>query len=370
MESALQATPPLFVEPASILIVDDEEPVRRLLGDLLEPHGYSCRLAGNAREARAHLEERDFDLILCDVNMPAESGLDLVRQVLAECPTIAAIMVTGLNSPILANEALAAGVYGYILKPFEGNEILIGVANSLRRRRSELNNRAHRANLEDTLRARTAALQQSLECLERSQLDLHHSHEETIQRLAIAAEFRDKATAHHIQRMSQYCALLARRYGLDEERCELIRTSSPMHDIGKIGTPDYVLLKPGKFTQDEFDVIAQHAEIGYRILSGSVAPLLKTAAIIAWTHHEKYNGTGYPRGLAGEEIPLEGRIAAIADNFDALTTKRVYKPAFSVDEAFDLMRRHREAHFDPELLDLFLASSDDLVRIRDQYQDS
>ncbi len=370
MASTLQATPPLFVEPASILIVDDEEPVRVLLGQLLEQHGYSCSLAGNAREARAHLGERGFDLMLCDVNMPVESGLDLVKHVLAECPTIAAVMVTGLNSPVLADEALSAGVYGYILKPFEANEILIGVANSLRRRRSEIDNRAQKQNLEETLRARTAALRASLESLERSELYLHLSHEETIQRLAIAAEFRDKSTAYHIQRMSRYCALLARRYGLDEDRCELIRIASPMHDIGKIGTPDYVLLKPGKFTQDEFDVIAQHADIGYRILSGSDSELLNVAAIIAWTHHEKYNGQGYPRGLAGKEIPLEGRIAAIADNFDALTTKRVYKPAFPIEEAFQLMQEHRGAHFDPELLDLFLASADDLVHIRDQYQNS
>ena len=371
MEPSLQpATEPLFVEAAEILIVDDEEPIRRILGRLLREHGHSCTLAKSSEEARAMLEDKDFALMLCDVNMPGESGMDLVKHVLGECPTVAALMVTGLDSPSLANSALEAGAYGYIVKPFESNEILINVANALRRRKLEIENRAHRENLEDIVRARTSALQQSLTWLERSQQELRLSQEETIQRLAIAAEFRDKSTAQHIQRMSRYCALLARQTGLDQERCELIRIASPMHDIGKIGTPDYVLLKPGKFQPEEFDVMAQHSEIGSRILSGSDAELLKVAAVIAYTHHEKFDGSGYPRGLEGTNIPLEGRIASIADAFDALTTKRVYKPAFSADETVSMMQSHRETHFDPELLDLFFASIDELLAIRDQYQGS
>ena len=222
------------------------------------------------------------------------------------------------------------GAFGYIIKPFESNEVLINVANALRRRRLEMENRLHRDNLEDVVRTRTMALQQALEWLERSEKELRLSREETIQRLAIAAEYRDSATAQHIQRMSHYCELLARRYGLSTERCDLIRTASPMHDIGKIGTPDHVLLKPGKFTQDEFNVIAQHAEIGYRILAGSDAEIFNVAATIAFTHHERWDGSGYPRKLKGEAIPIEGRIAAIADAFDALTTARVYKPAFAL----------------------------------------
>jgi putative two-component system response regulator len=278
-------------------------------------------------------------------------------------------MVTGLDSSVLANAALDVGAFGYIVKPFESNEVLIDVANALRRRRLELENRHHRENLEDIVRTRTLALQQALEWLERTEKELRLSREETIQRLAIAAEFRDNATAQHVQRMSHYCELLARKAGLSPERCDLIRTASPMHDIGKIGTPDHVLLKPGKFTDEEFGVIAQHAEIGYRILSGSDAELLKVAAVIAYTHHERFDGTGYPRGLKGGTIPIEGRIAAIADAFDALTTQRVYKPAFELGHAIDLMRKHRSAHFDPELLDTFIASTDELTRIHDQYAD-
>ncbi|HEY6085130.1 MAG TPA: HD domain-containing phosphohydrolase [Nitrospira sp.] len=359
----------VFLDLKRVLIVDDEEPIRRLLGYMLQSHGYEALLAADAKEARQRLEEQQFALVLCDVNMPGESGMDLVRNILAGYPHTAAIMVTGLDSAVLANAALDMGAFGYIVKPFESNEVLINVTNALKRRRLEIENKLHRDNLEDIVRSRTMALQQALEWLERSEKELRLSREETIQRLAIAAEYRDGATAQHIQRMSRYSELIARRYGLSNERCELIRTASPMHDIGKIGTPDHVLLKPGKFTQDELGVMNQHAEIGYRILSGSDAEILNVAATIAWTHHERWDGTGYPRGLKGEEIPIEGRIVAIADAFDALTTARVYKPAFDFDHAVELMIKHRGEHFDPELLDVFVASLSDIRRIYEQYAD-
>jgi putative two-component system response regulator len=352
-----------------ILIVDDEVPIQRMLGRLLEQYGYLCTLASDAKEARLRLGEKEFALILCDVNMPGESGLDLVKHVLTAYPHTAAVMVTGLDNPQLAGAALEIGAYGYILKPFESNEILINVANALRRRKLEIENRAHRDRLELTVLERTSALRHAVESLERAEKELRLSREETIQRLAIAAEYRDGATAQHIQRMSHYCALLARRHGLEPERCELIRIASPMHDIGKIGTPDNILLKPGKFTPEEFKAIALHPEIGYRILSGSGAELLTLAATIAWTHHEKFDGSGYPRGLKAEAIPLEGRIAAIADTFDALTSKRVYKPAFPFEQAIDIMHKRRGKDFDPELLDTFLEGMDEVLTIRSQYAD-
>lgn len=365
-----QDTQQSLLENRKILIVDDEEPIRRLIGYLLQNHGYTVTLAADAREARQLLDKETYALMLCDVNMPGESGMDLVRNILANRPHTAAIMVTGLDSSVLANTALDMGAFGYIVKPFESNEVLIDVANALRRRKLEIENRFHREHLEDIVRTRTMALQQALEWVERSEKELRLSREETIQRLAIAAEFRDSSTAQHIHRMSHYCELLAQKHGLSAEQCDLIRTASPMHDIGKIGIPDHVLLKPGKFTAEEFNVITQHAEIGYKILSGSDSDLLKIAATIAWTHHERYDGTGYPRKLKGEEIPIEGRITAIADNFDALTTARVYKPAFNFEHTQELMLNERGKHFDPELLDLFLSSEDDLRSIHDHYADT
>lgn len=364
-----QTTHLALLDNRLILVVDDEEPIRRLLAYLLQSHGYTVEGAADAREARQKLAAQPYALMLCDVNMPGESGMDLVRHTLTAHPHTAAIMVTGLDSSVLANAALDVGAFGYIVKPFESNEVVIDVANALRRRRLELENRHHRENLEDIIRTRTLALQQALEWLERTEKELRLSREETIQRLAIAAEFRDSGTAQHIRRMSHYSELLARKAGLSPERCDLIRTASPMHDIGKIGTPDHVLLKPGKFTDEEFGVISQHAEIGHKILSGSEAELLKVAALIAYTHHERFDGTGYPRGLKGTDIPIEGRIVAIADAFDALTTQRVYKPAFAISHAIELMLKNRGKHFDPELLDLFVASTDDLTRIHAQYAD-
>jgi putative two-component system response regulator len=371
IEVELQKRTPgsIAIDSKSILIVDDEEPIRRMLSRLLERHHYKCKVASDANEARRRLEGQDFALILCDVNMPGESGLDLIRHVLREHPHTAAVMITGLDDPQLASIALEQGAYGYIIKPFESNEILINVSNALRRRRLEIENQVHREHLEQTVLERTAALREAISNLERAERDIRLSREETVQRLALAAEFRDDETARHVQRMSQYCALLARRYGLDEGHCELIRIASPMHDIGKIGTPDSILLKPGRFTPEEFQAISKHPEIGYRILSGSDADLLKLAAIIAWTHHEKYDGSGYPRKLIADAIPLEGRIAAVADAFDALTSRRVYKPAFPVDQAISIMRQGRGKHFDPSLLDTFLNSMDQVLVIKDQYAD-
>lgn len=352
-----------------ILIVDDEHQIRSMLARVLEGHGYACTLASTTEEARACLEREAVALILCDVNLPGECGLHLVNHVLRKYPETAMVMVTGVDDPDIASLALQGGAYGYILKPFESNEILINVDNALRRRRLEIENRVHRERLEIAVLERTASLRLAIERLARAEQEIRQSREETIQRLALAAEFRDEATARHVQRMSRYSALLARKIGMDEDRCELIRIASPMHDIGKIGTPDHLLLKPDKFTAEEFEAIARHTEMGYRILAGSEAELLKLAAVIAWTHHEKFDGTGYPRALTGVAIPLEGRIAAIADVFDALTNKRVYKPAFPIEQSIEMMRERREKHFDPFLLDTFLDAMDDVLAVKAQFAD-
>jgi putative two-component system response regulator len=354
------------LDKRDVLVVDDDKGVQRLIGRMLEQQGYRVTTASDAEEARAvlGLEADRFALVLCDVNMPGESGIDLVRHVLASYPEIAALMVTGADDPELADAAIQIGVYGYVTKPFRPNELVINVVNALHRRRLELENRAHRDLLEQNVAARTAALTEAMERLQESEQELRTHHEETIRRLSSAAELRDQETGRHIDRMSRYCELIAEKLGLPPEQIELVRIASPMHDIGKIAIPDSVLLKPATFTDEERRVMQRHAEIGYAILAGSQAELLRLAATLAWTHHERYDGTGYPRGLAGEEIPIEGRIAAIADVYDALTSDRVYRPAFSPHEATEMMRAERGKHFDPKLLDLFLDSIDEVERIR------
>jgi hypothetical protein len=193
---------------------------------------------------------------------------------------------------------------------------------------------------------------------------LDSSREETIRRLALAAEFRDNDTARHTERVSLYSSLLAQRLGLGDERAELIRVASVMHDVGKIGVPDAILLKPGSLTPEEFEQIKLHTTFGHRILSASQVDLLELAATIALTHHERVDGTGYPRQLIGSEIPIEGRIVAVADVFDALTSRRVYRPALSVESAIETMRAGRGTQFDAHVLDTFLESLDEILAIR------
>lgn len=351
-----------------LLIVDDTQEVRVFLCSLLEMNGYGCVPAASSAEARDLLQQQAFELALCDVNMPGESGLSLVRHILAKHPDTATIMVTAMDDQRIANVALEQGAYGYVIKPFEPNEILISVTNALRRRKLEHENRANREKLEQVVLARTAELRETIVRLEQTERALRKVQEETIQRLVMAAEFREKGSPWHIQRMSRYCALIATSLGWATERCELIRLASTMHDIGKIGTPDEIVFKPGGFTPEETRLMQQHTEIGRRLLSGS-AELLTVASTIAWTHHERFDGSGYPRGLVGEAIPLEGRIAAIADAFDAVTTRRVYKQALPVEQAVDVMRLSRARHFDPQLLELFLDSVDKVLAIRRKYPD-
>ena len=347
-----------------ILIVDDEDQIRTLLARLLSPHGYDCLTAESAAAARRLLKETEVALVLSDVNMPGESGIDFTREVLAQYPDTAVVLVTGMDDRRYADVAIELGAYGYVLKPFKPTELIINVGNALRRRTLEIENRSHRERLEQTVLDRTAALRDTIARLESSDSELRRLREETIRRLSWAAEFRNQETGEHIVRMSLYCALLGRLAGLETDRAELIRIASPMHDVGKIGIPDRILLKPGRLTEDERRVMEAHTEMGHRILAGSGVELLDLAAKMALTHHERIDGTGYPAGAAGEEIPIEGRICAIADVFDALTSDRVYRQAFQPDEARAMMLEGRGTQFDTELLDLFFGSFEDVLAIR------
>jgi cyclic di-GMP phosphodiesterase len=347
-----------------ILIVDDEGQIRTLLARLLGAQGYECVTAESAAEGRRKLEEAPFGLVLSDVNMPGESGLDFGREVLARHPDTAVVMVTGLDDRRYADVAIELGAYGYVLKPFKPNELIINVGNALRRRTLEIESRSSREQLEQTVLDRTSALRETISRLESSESELRRLREETIRRLSWAAEFRNQETGEHIVRMSLYCSLLARLAGLDAERAELIRIASPMHDVGKIGIPDRILLKPGRLTEEERRVMEAHAEMGHRILAGSGVDLLDLAAQMALTHHERIDGTGYPGGLVGDAIPIEGRICAVADVFDALTSDRVYRKAFQPDEARQLMLEGRGTQFDARLLDLFFSAFDDVLAIR------
>jgi putative two-component system response regulator len=354
---------------ARVLIVDDEPEIRDVLTRVLERDGHVTGTACDVATARARLHDDWFDLLLCDLNMPGESGMELVREAIARDRNLAVLMVSGMDDPALAEAALELGAYGYIIKPFRTSELTIAVVNALRRRRLEIENRSHRERLEQVVEQRTSALREAVTGLERTEHELRRSREETIHRLARAAEFRNLETGRHIDRVSRYCALLAERVGLEPARSELLRLASPLHDLGKIAIPDRILLKPGPLTPDERRQMEAHAEVGHRMLSDSGQELLELGALVALTHHERFDGGGYPCGLAEEEIPLEGRITAVADVFDALTSDRVYRPPLTVEETLRIMRDGRGTHFDPLVLDAFLESLPAVAAIRDAFVD-
>lgn len=311
--------------------------------------------------------EHTVDLVLTDMQMPGGSGLALLEQIHEIKAEVATLMVTGTDDPELAERALALGAYGYIIKPFRQSELVIGVSNALRRQALERENRHYREKLEAKVKARTAELWEAIVRLETAGKSLRVSRTETIERLAIAGEFRDQETGFHVARMSWYCEIIARGCADEKLRSE-IRDASSLHDVGKIGIPDDILLRPGPLSSEERSTMQEHTEIGHCILRGSDSPLLELAAEIALTHHEKVDGTGYPRQLEGDAIPLAGRIAAIADVFDALTSDRVYRARFQLMEAIEMMKKEAGTHFDADLLSIFWEHLPEVLGIQEEYR--
>jgi putative two-component system response regulator len=347
--------PEVAVQGARILIVDDEEPIRRALQRLLVREGFECGTASSAAEARALLRSEPFALMLCDVMMPDESGFSLLAHVHVAHPEMAVIMVTAVNDRAAAEPAAQGGAYAYIVKPFDPNMIIINVVGALERAAHTRAELCLRAELENEVARNALELNNAVRRLAAGDSALMAAQEETVIRLALAAEWRDPCTGVHLQRMSAHTAHLAELHGVAPDDVEYLRIASQMHDLGKISIPDAILLKAGPLTTDERVVMQGHARAGYDMLLGSDSPLLAIGAIVALTHHEWFDGTGYPQGLVGDAIPLAGRIVAIADVYDALQSERPYKRAFSKAESLEILTEGRGTHFDPELLDLFMA---------------
>jgi putative two-component system response regulator len=356
---------------ARILLVDDTAANVRLLERVLERAGYVDIVSTMRPDEVVRLyQETQPDLILLDLHMPGMSGFEVMealREVVDPTSYLPILVLTGDIDREARDRALSTGARDFLTKPFDQAEILLRIRNLLETRHLHLELRKHNEQLEHTVAQRTAALVDAIARVEKAQQRLKDSHEETVRRLSIAAEFRDESTGAHIQRMSRYCALLVSELGGDQERCEIMRLASQMHDVGKIGIPDSILLKPGSLTTQERQVMQRHADIGFRILSGSTSDLVATAATIAWTHHERMDGSGYPRGLSGDDIPLEGRIAAIADVFDAITTDRVYKSAIPISTAESILQRGSGKHFDSVLVEAFLDSMPAVREIRQEF---
>ena len=342
---------------ARILIVDDRAANLRLLDRLLTREGYSnIRMTSDPLMVREACDSWDPDIVLLDLQMPDYDGFQVLEElapILSSSKYLPILVLMADQTPESKRKSLAMGAKDFLAKPFDPTEVLLRIHNLLETRFLHQKLRGQNQTLEDRVAERTSELESSVRDLEDAHGDLRRSQEETIQRLGIAAEYRDDDTGQHIQRMSHYCALLARAFGFDDERSQMIRLASQMHDVGKIGTPDEILLKPGKLTEEERAVMQEHCVIGHGILEGSSSQLLQLAATIALTHHERPDGKGYPHGLRGAEIPIEGRIAAIADVFDALTSDRVYRKAFPINRAVDIMEEGRGTQFDSALLEQF-----------------
>jgi putative two-component system response regulator len=352
-----------------VLVVDDDESFRRSTARVLGRHGYSCVEAASSAQARVVLDtEQDVAAVLCDVSMPGKSGIELLRELTADFPQLAVVMTTGVDDPRIAEVAFDFGAFGYVIKPFDANELLINVASALKRRDLESAQRDHVRALERTI-ARTRMLGGVLEGIEGEPGASLKADEEMIERLSRAVSLPDEETGRHIERMSRYSVALANAVGFTGLSPDDLRLAIALHDVGKIGVPDGILLKPGPLSRDEHVAMQRHAPIGYGLLAGSTSELLRTAADIALTHHEWWDGGGYPRGLQGAEIPEEARMAAITDVFDALTSNRVYRPALPLDEAIAIMGDLRGRQFEPRLLDAFLGSMDEIRSIREAYPD-
>ena len=341
-----------------IAIVDDSDINLTLLSALVRRLG-DCEplLFQESPKGLSWCLENEPDLIIVDYMMPEIDGIEFIarlRQTVGR-EDVPVLMITANDDKEVRYEALQKGATDFLNKPVDRIEFSARVRNmlALGSSRKKLADRAEW--LAEEVRKATAAV--------------HAREQELLFRMSRAAEFRDPETGAHIQRMAYYSRLIAGRLGLSAELQELILQAAPMHDVGKIGIPDYILLKPGKLTPEEYNAMKRHTVIGHELLSGSESKVLQTAAVIAVSHHERYDGAGYPYGMRGEAIPLLGRIVAVADVFDALTSVRPYKDAWSLERSEAYLRENRGAHFDPVCVDAFFAAWDEVLGIHSRYQD-
>ncbi|MCW9033122.1 MAG: response regulator [Rhodospirillales bacterium] len=341
-----------------ILVVDDNAANVELLEMMLNLAGYdNVQVTTDSRQVKPMFLEEPFDLILLDIRMPYLDGFQVMEQLaeIVENDYVPILVLTAQKDMETRLRALELGARDFVTKPFDRTEVLNRIENMLEVR-CLYNERTNSAKILEH------------KVMERTQ-ELHHTRLEIIRRLGRAGEYRDNETGMHIIRMSKSSQRLALAAGLAEAHAEMVLNASPMHDVGKIGIPDRILLKPGKLDKDEWEIMKTHPQIGADIIGNDGANLMKMASAIALTHHEKWDGTGYPNGLKGEEIPIEGRISSICDVFDALTSERPYKKAWPVEKAIGLIKEETGKQFDPKLVPLFLEILPDVMEISQEYTD-
>ncbi len=335
-----------------ILVVDDEEAIREIVSSMLTAAQFHPRQASSGREALSLLESgEEFDLVLSDLMMAEMDGIALLERTKEKFPDLPVVMVTAVHDISIALQAIRNGAYDYLLKPFEREQLLATVRRALENRRLKRENDTYRTNLEALVAARTQQLKTAMSNLERS-------YDITLEALGEALDLKDAETQGHSRRVTAYTIAMAKQMGLPKEEISVIARGAFLHDIGKMAIPDRILTKPGKLTPEEIEIMKEHAYLGYKILNK--IPFLTDAAEIVYAHQERYDGTGYPRGLKADEIPLGARIFSIADTLDAMTSNRPYRDA----QTFQAARKEIEAwsgrQFDPRIVHVFLGMPDDI----------
>ncbi len=338
--------------PDRILVVDDEEPIREIVASMLGTAGYACKQAASGMEALAVLTSgEEFELMLSDLMMADLDGIGLLERTKERYPDMPVVMVTAVHDISVALAAIRNGAYDYLLKPFEREQLLNTVSRALENRRLKVENRTYQTNLESLVKARTDQLQATVRELERS-------YDITLEVLGEALDYKDRETEGHSKRVTAFTIAIAKNMGIPKEQIEMIARGAFLHDIGKMAIPDNILNKPGKLTPDEFTVMREHCYLGYKLVHK--IPVLREAAGIVYSHQERFDGTGYPRGLKGEEIPLGSRIFSVADTLDAITSDRPYRLKQTMQAARAEIQRCRGTQFDPDVVDVFQQMPDDI----------
>ncbi len=329
-----------------ILLVDDDPSIGAMLRERLTPSGFNCRICFSGPEALELLESELFDVILSDLNMPGMSGLELLKVARKKFPRSAFLMATGVDDVRVGIQAMKEGADDYLVKPFQFEAVLLSVERALERKRLEIELEQYKQKLEEMVEQRTKQLQAAMKRIELT-------YDETLGALGAALDLRDNETAGHSHRVTRHCLEMASRMGVQEEQLKHIERGAYLHDIGKIGVPDSILLKPGKLSAEETEIIKAHARVGYDLVS-RIAFLAPSAEIVL-THQERFDGTGYPQGLMASEIPLGARIFAVADTFDAMTSDRPYRKALPYSAARSEIESESGRQFDPDVVKVFLS---------------